>query len=97
MHGPIDEVYKRIRGNQVIEARFGNNLETGLSIVRSNPDVRDIQVDGSKLIIEFSSADHNPAELLKALIKHDVEVINFGQKDPNLEDVFMMVTKGLVS
>ena len=97
MHGPIDEVYKRIRGNQVIEARFGNNLETGLSIVRSNPEVRDIQVDGSKLIIECSSADHNPAELLKALIKHDVEVINFGQKDPNLEDVFMMVTKGLVS
>ncbi|MGI9498313.1 MAG: ABC transporter ATP-binding protein [Mariniblastus sp.] len=97
MHGPIDEVYQRIRGNQVIEARFGKNLETGLSIVRSNPDVRDIQVDGSKLIIEFTSAEHNPAELLKSLIKHDVEVINFGQKDPNLEDVFMMVTKGLVS
>ncbi|MDA7932669.1 MAG: ABC transporter ATP-binding protein [Mariniblastus sp.] len=97
MHGPIDEVYKRIRGNQVIEARFGENLETGLSIVRSNPEVRDIQVDGSKLIIEFTSADHNPAELLKSLIKHEVEVINFGQKDPNLEDVFMMVTKGLVS
>jgi ABC-2 type transport system ATP-binding protein len=35
--------------------------------------------------------------LLKALIDHEVEVINFGQKDPNLEDVFMMVTKGLVS
>lgn len=97
MHGPIDEVYKRIRGNQVIEARFGENLETGLSIVRSNPEVRDIQVDGSKVIIEFTSADHNPAELLKSLIKHEVEVINFGQKDPNLEDVFMMVTKGLVS
>ena len=97
MHGPIDEVYKRIRGNQVIEARFGKNLETGLSIVRSNPEVRDIQVDGSKLIIEFTSAEHNPAELLKSLIKHEVEVINFGQKDPNLEDVFMMVTKGLVS
>ena len=97
MHGPIDEVYQRIRGNQVIEARFGKNLETGLSIVRSNPEVRDIQVDGSKLIIEFTSADHNPAKLLKALIDHEVEVINFGQKDPNLEDVFMMVTKGLVS
>ena len=97
MHGPIDEVYKRIRGNQVVEARFGKNLETGLSIVRSNPEVRDIQVDGSQLIIEFTSADHNPAKLLKALIDHDVEVINFGQKDPNLEDVFMMVTKGLVS
>ncbi|MDG1872743.1 MAG: ABC transporter ATP-binding protein [Mariniblastus sp.] len=97
MHGPIDEVYRRIRGNQVIEAQFGDNLDKGLSIIRSNPDVRDVQVDGLKIKIEFSSAEHNPAELLKSLINNDVEVINFGQKDPNLEDVFMMVTKGLVS
>jgi ABC-2 type transport system ATP-binding protein len=97
MHGPIDEVYQRIRGNQVIEARLGTNLETGLSIIRSNPDVRDVQVDGAKVVIEFSSSDHNPSELLKKLINNEVEVINFGQKDPNLEDVFMMVTKGLVS
>jgi ABC-2 type transport system ATP-binding protein len=48
-------------------------------------------------MIEFTTAEHNPASLLKSLINNDVEVINFGQKDPNLEDVFMMVTKGLVS
>ena len=97
MHGPIHEVYSRIRGNQVIEARFGENIETGLSIIRSSPDVRDVQVDGSKVVIEFTSAEHNPAEILKSLVENGVEVINFGQKDPNLEDVFMMVTKGLVS
>ena len=94
MHGPIEDVYRRIRGNQVVEARFGSNLDKGLSIIRSNPSVRDVQVDGSKINIEFDSAEHNPAELLKSLIDNEVEVINFGQKDPNLEDVFMMVTKG---
>jgi ABC-2 type transport system ATP-binding protein len=97
MHGPIDQVYNQIRGNQVIEARFGDNFDKGLSIVRSDPDVRDVQVDGSKITIEFSQADVNPAALLKALVSSEVEVINFGRKDPNLEDVFMMVTKGLVS
>ena len=97
MHGPMDEVYKRIRGNQMIEARFGNNFDKGLSIVRSDPNVRDVEVDGDKISIEFVEADVNPSELLKALISNDVEVINFGRKDPNLEDVFMMVTKGLVS
>ena len=97
MHGPIDQVYNQIRGNQVIEARFGENFDKGLSIVRSDPDVRDVQVDGSKITIEFSQADVNPAALLKALVSAEVEVINFGRKDPNLEDVFMMVTKGLVS
>ena len=97
MHGPMDEVYNRIRGNQMIEARFGNNFDKGLSIVRSDPNVRDVEVDGDKISIEFAEADVNPSELLKALISNDVEVINFGRKDPNLEDVFMMVTKGLVS
>jgi ABC-2 type transport system ATP-binding protein len=97
MHGPIDEVYQKIRGNQVMEAQFGEGLDQGLSIIRSNPDVRDIQVDGSKIEIEFNSTDYNPSELLKQLIQAGVEVKNFGRKEPNLEDVFMMVTKGLVS
>lgn len=97
MHGPIDEVYRKITGNQVIHATIGENLDTGLSIIRSNPDVRDVQVDGSKVMIEFASPDHNPATLLKALVENNVEVKTFGSKEPNLEDVFMMVTKGLVS
>lgn len=97
MHGPMEDVYRQIRGNQVIEARFGANFDKGLSIVRSHPEVRDVQVDGHKITIEFSNADINPSELLKSLVTSEVEVINFGRKDPNLEDVFMMVTKGLVS
>ncbi|MDA8563407.1 ABC transporter ATP-binding protein [Mariniblastus sp.] len=97
MHGPIDEVYRKITGNQVIHATIGENLDTGLSIIRSNPAVRDVQVDGSRVLIEFTSPDHNPATLLKTLVENNVEVKTFGSKEPNLEDVFMMVTKGLVS
>ena len=97
MHGPMDEVYQKIRGNQMVEAHFGTGLDKGLSIIRSNPDVRDVQVDGAKITIEFNSSDYNPSELLKQLIESEVEVRNFGRKEPNLEDVFMMVTKGLVS
>ena len=97
MHGPIDDVYRRIRGNQVIQARIGTNLDIGLSIIRSNPEVRDVQVDGDRVTIEFATPDHNSAELLATLVKQKVEVKSFAEKEPNLEDVFMMVTKGLVS
>ncbi len=97
MHGPIDEVYRRIRGNQVIIARFGDNLETGLSIIRSNPDVQDVQVDGERVTIEFSKPEHNSSGLLHSLVTNGVEVHSFAEKEANLEDVFMMVTKGLVS
>lgn len=97
MHGPIDDVYRRIRGNQVIDARIGKNLDKGLAIIRSNPDVRDVQVDGSRVSIEFATHDYDSAALLHKLITNEVGVQSFAEKEPTLEDVFMMVTKGLVS
>ncbi len=96
MHGPIDEVYKQISQNNIIEARFGENADIALSIIRSNPDVQDVQVDGERVTIEFGSVDHCGSELLKELIHQNVTVRSFAEKEPTLEDVFMMVTKGLV-
>ena len=97
MHGPIDDVYRRIQGTPTVVAQMGENFDKGLSIIRSNPDVRDVQVDGQKVTIEFASAESETGNLLKSLVNQGVEVNNFGIREPNLEDVFMMVTKGLVS
>ena len=97
MHGPIDDVYRRIQGTPTVVAEMGENFDKGLSIIRSNPDVRDVQVDGQKVTIEFASPESETGNLLKSLVNQNVEVNNFGIKEPNLEDVFMMVTKGLVS
>jgi len=97
MHGPIDDVYRRIQGTPTVICQMGNNFDKGLSIIRSNPDVRDVQVDGQKVTIEFATPESETGNLLKTLVNQDVEVSNFGIREPNLEDVFMMVTKGLVS
>ena len=97
MHGPIEDVYQRIRGNVVIKARIGDQLQKGLSIIRSNLNVRDVQVDGEFVTIEFAEGQHQQAELLAALVSHQVEVKSYAEKEPTLEDVFMMVTKGIVS
>ena len=97
MHGPIEEVYQRIRGNVVIHARIGHELQKGLSIIRSNPAVRDVQVDGEQVAIEFAEGTSDQAALLAELVRNQVEVKSYAEKEPTLEDVFMMVTKGLVS
>lgn len=97
MHGPIDDVYRRIRGNQIVEARIEENLDKGLSIIRSSPDVRDVQVEGSEVTIEFAEADFDSGALLYELVTNGVKVRSYSEKEPTLEDVFMMVTKGLVS
>jgi ABC-2 type transport system ATP-binding protein len=97
LHGPMDEVYRKLHGNQIVIARFGRNSETGLTIIRSNPQVRDVQAEGEEVTIEFTSPQHDAGALLKQLVLADVEVRSFAEKEPTLEDVFMLVTKGLVT
>ncbi len=97
MHGPIHDVYRRIRGNRIVEVRFTNNMDVGLSVIRSSPHLRDLQVDDHSAVLELETDDDGVAGLLQELISQQVGIRSFNEKDPTLEDVFMMVTKGLVS
>jgi ABC-2 type transport system ATP-binding protein len=97
MHGPIEEVYRRIRGNRTVEVRFMNGMDVGLSVIRSSPHVRNVAVDVNSCLIELEANDEQVNELLNQLIYNKCGLRSFSEKDPSLEDVFMMVTKGLVT
>jgi ABC-2 type transport system ATP-binding protein len=97
MHGPIDDVYRRIRGNRTVEVRFMNGMDVGLSVIRSSPHVRNVAVDVNSCVIELEANDDQVNELLNQLVFNKCGVRSFSEKDPSLEDVFMMVTKGLVT
>ena len=97
MSGPIDEVYRRIRKNRIVEVRFVGDAEAGNSILRSSPHLLDIDAQPTKTVCEFDATDAQLAELLGELHTQKAGVRSFAEKDPTLEDVFMMVTKGLVN
>jgi ABC-2 type transport system ATP-binding protein len=97
MSGPIEDVYRKIRGNRTIEIRFNNNMDVGLSVVRSHPACRNVAVDVNHCVVEMDCDDKGVSELLTQLVHNKVGIHNFAEKDPSLEDVFMMVTKGLVT
>jgi ABC-2 type transport system ATP-binding protein len=96
MHGPMDEVYRRIRGNRVVDIRFNGNMDIGLSLLRKLPQMRDLQIEDHRVRIELAADDEEVADVLRQLVAAGIEVRSFAEKDPTLEDVFMMVTKGLV-
>src|SRR6187455_351113 len=97
MHGPIQEVYRRIRGNRVIEVRFSNNMDVGLSVIRSNPNTRSVSADVTSAVVELATDDDGVTDLLHQLVYNKVGLTSFADREPTLEDVFMMVTKGLVT
>jgi ABC-2 type transport system ATP-binding protein len=97
MHGPIEDVYRRIRGHRSVEVKFVNNMDVGLSVIRSNPHTRSVVADVNSCMVELDTDDKGVSELLNQLVYNKVELRSFAEKDPSLEDVFMMVTKGLVT
>jgi ABC-2 type transport system ATP-binding protein len=97
MHGPIDEVYRKIRGDRMVEVKFIDGMDIGLSVIRSSPHVRNVQVHDSSVTLELITDDRGVAELLQQLVSQGVGIRSFAEKEPTLEDVFMLVTKGLVS
>jgi ABC-2 type transport system ATP-binding protein len=97
MCGPIDEVYHRIQRNRVVRIKFLENMEAGVSILRSQPETRDVQIENNHVTVELAADDQQAAGILERLIAGGVRVSSFAEKEPTLEDVFMMVTKGAVA
>ncbi len=97
MHGSIESVYRQIRRNRIVEIRFVENQDAGVSIIRSSPHLRGLDIENDKVICEFETDDAGLAAILEQLIKSGVRIKSFNDKDPTLEDVFMLVTKGLVA
>lgn len=97
MYGPIDDVYRRIRGNRTIVIRFLEKEEVGISIIRSMAETREVQVENGKVTAELEADDDQIAALMQRLVAEGVRMYSFADKEPTLEDVFMLVTKGAVA
>jgi len=90
-------VYHRIHRNRIVRIKFLENMEAGVSILRSRPETRDVQIENNHAVVELAADDQQVAAMLEQLLAAGVRVSSFAEKEPTLEDVFMMVTKGAVA
>jgi ABC-2 type transport system ATP-binding protein len=97
LHGPIEKVYRQIQRNRTLEVRFAGNPDSGISLIRSDPKVRQVIEDTRSCTVELEGDDADVQRLLRQLASANCGLISFADKEPTLEDVFMMVTKGLVT
>jgi len=97
MHGPIDQVYRKINRNRLVEIEFLENADAGMSILRSQASLRSLDVELRGVTAEMEIDDEGLAVLLETFIRKGVRLKKFNDKAPTLEDVFMSVTKGLVT
>jgi ABC-2 type transport system ATP-binding protein len=96
-HGPIASVYKQVRRNRVIDIHFLSNIDLGITILRSSPQLTSLDINDNRVTAELQMRDDQVAELLRRFVSNDVQVLSFHDREPTLEDVFMAVTEGLVT
>ena len=94
MHGPIDSVYRQIRRNRIVEIQFLTGEDAGMSILRSNPHLRSIEMAPTAVVAELETDDEGLATLMEEMLNAGVRMKSFNDRDPTLEDVFMTVTEG---
>jgi ABC-2 type transport system ATP-binding protein len=69
-------------------------MERGHLVVAGR--VNDAQVESNHLTIEFTGSHEELPSLLTGLVQNGIPVATFSQRQADLEDVFMKVTKGIV-
>ena len=95
--GPISELRSQYASaNKVVHLRVPEDrLNEAVSLLAEVPDILQCERDGNE--IQAASVRNNCNYILKVLIDADLEILEMREEAPNLEDIFMMSTKGIVS
>jgi ABC-2 type transport system ATP-binding protein len=96
--GSIQEIQQQIRSHRVLKVRvLDANVERAAGVLRDDPAIRMVESYDHTLTAEFEGQDPDMARLLDRLVQAGVVVQSFAEEPLSLEEVFMMITKGIVS
>src|SRR5258706_3495706 len=72
-------------------------IERATEILRELESVAEVKLGDNLLQVAYVGEPNQEWEVLPALVKNDITVLSFGTEATDLEDIFMRVTKGIVS
>ncbi|HKI20023.1 MAG TPA: ABC transporter ATP-binding protein [Isosphaeraceae bacterium] len=96
--GAIQEIQQQIRSHRVIKVRvLEGGTEKAAELLRADRAIRLVETFDHTVTAEFEGQDQDMARLLDRLVQSGIIVHSFAEEPLSLEDVFMMITKGIVS
>ena len=96
--GSIQEIQQQIRSHRVLKIKIlDDDTDKAANIVRHDSSIRLVETIDHTLTAEFEGQDPDMARLLEKLIQAGIVIQSFAEEPLSLEEVFMMITKGIVS
>ena len=91
--GSIEEIVSAVNTANPILLRVCDEQKKALELLRANPLVQTLAIDGQEFQFSFGGSAKEEAELLSDMIRKDIHVLSYGRKRDNLETIFMQLTK----
>ena len=96
--GDVQEIMRQVTGGQMLDVRvIDEDLDKAFAFLKTLPTVRNTRVVDGELKIDYTGEPDATHEVLTALVNHGLRVRSFTEEQTDLEDIFMKVTRGVVS
>ncbi len=96
--GSIQDIQQQIRSHRVIKVRvLDATTDRAAAILRDDPSIGTVETYDHTITAEFEGQDPDMARLLGSLVNCGIVVQSFAEEPLSLEEVFMMITKGIVN
>jgi len=90
--GSVEEITKKLTYRKSIIIKVLDKIENLATLLLENPQVSNISQRVDTIEFDFDGNDKDASKLLSQIVKQDIPVISFKEKEGNLEEIFMQVT-----
>lgn len=102
-YGDMTEMKQKLRPHRVVQVRTLGQLESLQKVLMMNDHVSriltpaDIELPPDTIQFDFTGSDRQMSSLLAELIQGEIPIVSFSEDGGDLEDIFLQVTRGIVS
>jgi ABC-2 type transport system ATP-binding protein len=101
--GDVNEIMRQVTGGKMLELRVADEADRAVQILTALPEVKNARRGaaeagrGEEIKVEYLGDSGETYRLLDALRGEGIKVLAMAEQQTDLEDIFLKVTKGVVS
>jgi len=95
--GDVHDILQQVSGHITIVIKVLGDPQQAVNIIQAVPFVQDLKVVEDTILVQYTGDRSEMSEILRRLVGSGVSVVSFSEEETDLEDIFMRLTKGIVS
>jgi ABC-2 type transport system ATP-binding protein len=96
--GDVGEIMRQVTGGQMLDVRVvQEDMDKAIAFLSGLNSVRNCRIVDQDLKVDYIGEPGQQHQVLTALVQHQIRVRAFSEEQTDLEDIFMKVTRGVVS